>query len=1090
MPSSEAQSLAGNDRLIDALQLCFLDLLKKQEEQSDRAARLYTAVEALKPKAPATDEKTNFWNLYKSLADEHDKEFQQRHSTDLDASLIFAGLFSAVDSAFIIQIQQEIKPVNTPLIPIIAQSLLYISLGSTLLAALLAVLGKQWLMYYSAAGERGTIGARGLERQRKLDGLRRWKFDTVMQIFPLLLQLGLLLFAAALSVYLWTIHVSLAIIVISVTSFGVITYTALLISAALSPDSPFQTPLVPLVARLFPTTLWMHLRRFFGRLVALAHRCIQRTSSVWSYIWWPLTLLRRCLARRSPRIKPGEYDSESFRLPSTRWGKWPLSLLRPFLARRSPRIKPGEYDSESSRLPPTRWEKSKRTLAGIMMLPLRFVGHIYSRCSSYVASHFQRRERLAQPTESTMRPLPEPSPEVPAVSWVLETSTDPVVIAAAAEIAVNLQWPMRVDLTPQISRLRDAVLGCFEYQGVYKITDDGPVKGINLDKIRNGMGSSAIRCGQAYGLLRAYLGTISSSSKSEEDMIYCVDYRTFEPAQLRNVVRILAGSSKLAVDTTSPVTTTWALRVIPSLVPYNRPTRKLELEYFLDQFQETLPQLNVSTFTDYLFCLNTFLAEANPLDVARADKSLFQEQLLKSLFERLRSNLMTGGISMDTAVKIVDTTGRLASKNKNKVWLHGFRDQDRQSIIYPFCSSLVPQSRKSRSLVWATTLLTGSHNYWPRPMKPDTDPSWIYTALESINVPTEDQEQWDDRTVTGVAGLLQALLYYDAYPAPATTVFSYVDQAHSRTRKNIPLLLRALSIPGDISRIAAHLLVRDKVFSLFQHTELRAILQEASVWSSLARVSFELEDHFQFSRQFIHMGQALAGIPAWHSHIHGDLCAWITTFFRGDNIAESLWGLAEEYNSVLSRVWNIDTYGYKAADNGEKALALSFVALQKIWNEFDFTGSGSLDEAERWFRCTSIVVYSRRYCRQDNEWVEISPKFQTMFPVLLATSLMRAAERARTAPGGSSSGSENVLERKEALDRITSTLEELSGNILDGREEGEDFRRRGLRRAGNSLDLSELVWEKPRETRNQSACGVQKMWRALFFAVGLLVRSH
>ncbi|KAJ7474753.1 hypothetical protein FB451DRAFT_954604, partial [Mycena latifolia] len=51
------------------------------------------------------DNKTAFWSAYKTLADEHDKEFQQKYSTDLDTSLIFAGLFSAVSSAFIIQIQ-------------------------------------------------------------------------------------------------------------------------------------------------------------------------------------------------------------------------------------------------------------------------------------------------------------------------------------------------------------------------------------------------------------------------------------------------------------------------------------------------------------------------------------------------------------------------------------------------------------------------------------------------------------------------------------------------------------------------------------------------------------------------------------------------------------------------------------------------------------------------------------------------------------------------------------------------------------------------------------------------------------------------
>ncbi|KAJ7479747.1 hypothetical protein FB451DRAFT_973185, partial [Mycena latifolia] len=54
------------------------------------------------------DKKTEFWNSYMKLADEHDKEFQQKYSTDLDTALIFAGLFSAVSSAFIIQIQPQL----------------------------------------------------------------------------------------------------------------------------------------------------------------------------------------------------------------------------------------------------------------------------------------------------------------------------------------------------------------------------------------------------------------------------------------------------------------------------------------------------------------------------------------------------------------------------------------------------------------------------------------------------------------------------------------------------------------------------------------------------------------------------------------------------------------------------------------------------------------------------------------------------------------------------------------------------------------------------------------------------------------------
>ncbi|KAJ7759590.1 hypothetical protein B0H16DRAFT_1533849, partial [Mycena metata] len=187
--------------------------------------------------------------MYMKLADEHDKEFQQKYSTDLDTALLFAGLFSAVSSAFIIQIEPKLES-DPPSIIVAVQSLLYISLFTTLLAALLAVLGKQWVMHYQVAGSRGTMEERGLERQRKLDGLRRWKFDAILQMFPLLLQLALLLFSSALLLYLWTIHRAIAAIVLALTVFGVCGYICFLVSAILSSDSPFQTPLAPIAAHI------------------------------------------------------------------------------------------------------------------------------------------------------------------------------------------------------------------------------------------------------------------------------------------------------------------------------------------------------------------------------------------------------------------------------------------------------------------------------------------------------------------------------------------------------------------------------------------------------------------------------------------------------------------------------------------------------------------------------------------------------------------------------------------------------------------------------------------------------------------------
>ncbi|KAJ7238372.1 hypothetical protein C8J57DRAFT_1566057 [Mycena rebaudengoi] len=65
-------------------------------------------LEGIKIKAPTTDKDGTFWKMYKILADEQDKEFHNKYGTDLDTSLIFAGLFSAVSSAFIIQIQPQL----------------------------------------------------------------------------------------------------------------------------------------------------------------------------------------------------------------------------------------------------------------------------------------------------------------------------------------------------------------------------------------------------------------------------------------------------------------------------------------------------------------------------------------------------------------------------------------------------------------------------------------------------------------------------------------------------------------------------------------------------------------------------------------------------------------------------------------------------------------------------------------------------------------------------------------------------------------------------------------------------------------------
>ena len=134
------------------------------------------------------------------------------------------------------------------------QAILFASLAVSLLAAFLAVLGKQWLNRYTSSDVRGSAVGRGQGRQQKLDGIVTWYFDHVMQSLPLMLQAGLLLLGCALSRYLWEVNTIVASVVVGVTSFGVLFYLFIVVAGASSVNCPYQTP-VAQVLRHIPDIL-------------------------------------------------------------------------------------------------------------------------------------------------------------------------------------------------------------------------------------------------------------------------------------------------------------------------------------------------------------------------------------------------------------------------------------------------------------------------------------------------------------------------------------------------------------------------------------------------------------------------------------------------------------------------------------------------------------------------------------------------------------------------------------------------------------------------------------------------------------------
>ena len=104
------------------------------------------------------------------------------------------------------------------------------------------MLGKQWLNRYASTDKRGTTIERSQNRQRKLDGIVTWYFDYVLDSLPLMLQIALLLLGGALSRYLWEVNITVASVVLGISSLALIFYIFVVIAGAASESCPYQTP--------------------------------------------------------------------------------------------------------------------------------------------------------------------------------------------------------------------------------------------------------------------------------------------------------------------------------------------------------------------------------------------------------------------------------------------------------------------------------------------------------------------------------------------------------------------------------------------------------------------------------------------------------------------------------------------------------------------------------------------------------------------------------------------------------------------------------------------------------------------------------
>ncbi|KAI0716801.1 hypothetical protein C8Q76DRAFT_673137 [Earliella scabrosa] len=215
-----------------------------------------------------SQEKYDVWSDATTAVRSYYDELVVRWREEMDTLLVYAGLFSAVLTAFVVESYPLLQPdssdptvamlqqistqlnsfridppfvnstqtvqhiledqtFNAPLSAVWINTLWFASLACSLAAASIALMVKQWL-HHARSGLSGTSRDVARYRQHRLNSLQKWHVGTIVIALPVLLQVAVSLFLGGIVILLWTLHktvaaVTSALIAILLAFFVVVT---------------------------------------------------------------------------------------------------------------------------------------------------------------------------------------------------------------------------------------------------------------------------------------------------------------------------------------------------------------------------------------------------------------------------------------------------------------------------------------------------------------------------------------------------------------------------------------------------------------------------------------------------------------------------------------------------------------------------------------------------------------------------------------------------------------------------------------------------------------------------------------------------
>ncbi|KAJ7056177.1 hypothetical protein C8F01DRAFT_1312263 [Mycena amicta] len=217
---------------------------------------------------------SKLWAVYVSEAEKYDKSLVESWKSDMEGMLIFAGLFSASLTAFIVESYKTLTPdsgdATVQLLAQISQQLFsaangtphetaivcnvlwFLSLGLSLTCALVATLLEQWARDFLHRAEmRSSPIVRARIYSYLYYGLKRFQMHTVVDIIPLLLHASLLLFFGGLVAFLLPINHAVAGVAAGILLVVLCVYMTLTLLPMWHLDCPYRTPLSNGVWRLY-----------------------------------------------------------------------------------------------------------------------------------------------------------------------------------------------------------------------------------------------------------------------------------------------------------------------------------------------------------------------------------------------------------------------------------------------------------------------------------------------------------------------------------------------------------------------------------------------------------------------------------------------------------------------------------------------------------------------------------------------------------------------------------------------------------------------------------------------------------------------